>query len=208
MSSELNNNKICSSCGHLNLSDNKFCTGCGKVLGSSEEKKFEVIETLKGSLIGSIICISIFIAFMILVSVVVVIQRTDVWYVLFIIWPIVIGFLIWAACYLEGLSKKRRFTITKNYIEILVPNKPYFKINWSDFDTLQIAKRINQTWIVTSPGPRFVYFKLIFKGSNFEKSFEFESGKDFKSRTRKKIISALGEYTDEMNKKFIGWKKK
>ena len=208
MSSNLSKKKICSFCGYSNRLKDKFCSKCGKELKDIQEKKFEIIESLKGSLYGSIVCIGCFVFFMILVSVMILIQRPDIFYALFIIWPIIIGFLYWASKYLSGLSKLRRFTITKNYIEIDVPNKILFRINWSDFDILEIKKREHVTWIVSSPGPRFVYYNLIFKGKNFEKSYEFESGKDFKSRTRKNIISKLEDCANKLKKEFIPWKKK
>ncbi|MBA7553057.1 hypothetical protein ES705_45642 [subsurface metagenome] len=55
-------------------------------------------------------------------------------------------------------------------------------------------------------GPRFVYFTLIFKGMSYEKNYEFESGKDFKVRTKKKIITALEQYAKKKGKNFTGWK--
>jgi len=55
-------------------------------------------------------------------------------------------------------------------------------------------------------GPRFVYFNLIFKGKNADRSYEFESGKDFKVKSRKKIVIALEQYSKERGKDFTGWK--
>ena len=57
-------------------------------------------------------------------------------------------------------------------------------------------------------GLRFVYFNLIFKGRNVERSYEFESGKDFKVKSRKKIVIALEQYSKERGKDFTGWKRK
>ncbi|GAJ20059.1 unnamed protein product, partial [marine sediment metagenome] len=55
-------------------------------------------------------------------------------------------------------------------------------------------------------GPRFAYFKLIFKGRNVECSYEFESEKDFKVSSRKKILIALEQYSKERGKDFTGWR--
>ncbi|NVM45982.1 MAG: hypothetical protein HWN79_13785 [Candidatus Lokiarchaeota archaeon] len=55
-------------------------------------------------------------------------------------------------------------------------------------------------------GPKFVYFGLIFKGKSSERSYEFESGKDFKVRSRKKIVIALEESSKKRGKDFTGWK--
>jgi hypothetical protein len=55
-------------------------------------------------------------------------------------------------------------------------------------------------------GPRFVYFNLIFKGKNIDRSYEFESGKDFKVRSRKKIVIALEQSSKERGKDFTRWR--
>jgi len=127
-----------------------------------------------------------------------------------IIWPITIGFLVWASCYMKGLTKNRRFTITKDHIEIVVPHKPTFRIEWSDFEAIEITKRESMTAVPTGDGvilgPKFVYFSLIFKGKNADRSYEFESGKDFKVRSRKKLVIALEQHAKERGKEFIGYK--
>jgi len=49
---------------------------------------------------------------------------------------------------------------------------------------------------------------LIFKGRNEEHSYKFESGKDFKMKSRKKILIALEQYSQEKGKDFTGWKRR
>jgi hypothetical protein len=203
--------KKCPQCGKKNKPDDKFCTECGTELKEYSPGDFVIIEHLKGSLYGSIVCLTIFIAFMILVTVAVSSEfgaRAII--PLIIIWPIVIGFMYWASVYLRGLSKIRKFIITQEYIEIIVPHKPYFRVNWSEFDSIEITKRESMTTIPTGDGiiigPRFVYFTLIFKGKSIEESFEFESGKDFKARSKKKILIALQEFAEQKGKNFTGWK--
>ncbi|MFX1304387.1 MAG: zinc ribbon domain-containing protein [Promethearchaeota archaeon] len=203
--------KKCPQCGKINLPDNKFCKECGTELVEYSAEDFVIIEHLKGSLYGSIACLVIFIGFMILVSYAVIseIGATAI-IALLIIWPIVLLFMAWAVLYLRGLSKIRKFIITEEFIEIIVPHKPYFKVNWSDFDSIEITKRESMTAIPTTDriilGPRFVYFTLIFRGTSYEQNYEFESGKDFKSRTRKKILIALEEYATRKGKNFTGWR--
>jgi hypothetical protein len=148
---------------------------------------------------------------MVLVSIVIVWSLGPSGYLSFlIIWPITIGFIVWASCYLKGLSKFRRFTITKDFIEIVVPHKPTFRIKWSEFDSIIISKRESMSAVPTGQGvilgPKFVYFNLIFKGKTSERSYEFESGKDFKVRSRKKLVIALEKSSTERGKDFIGWK--
>ena len=47
---------------------------------------------------------------------------------------------------------------------------------------------------------------MIFRGKNVERSYEFESGKDFKVKSRKKIVVALEKFSKEKGKDFTGWK--
>ncbi len=213
MSVTSNNNKKCPQCGKKNIAEDKICTKCGFELKEYNPGDFVIIEHLKGSLYGSIACLTIFIAFMILVTVAIGSQYgTQAIIPLIIIWPIVIGFMFWASIYLRGLSKIRKFVITAEYIEIIVPHKPYFRVNWSELDSIEVRKRSHQTWAALPGriiiGPRFVYFKLIFEGTNFTQSYEFESGKDFKRSSRKEILIALDEYAQKMNKDYNGPTKK
>ncbi|GAJ03485.1 unnamed protein product, partial [marine sediment metagenome] len=175
--------------------------------------EFQIFENLKVDLYGSIICIIIFVAFMILITVGIISEYGLYGYIsIIVIWPLTIGFLVWARKLLKGLSKFRRFTITNDYIEIIVPHKPAFQIKWSEFDFIEITRRDSMTTIPTGDGiilgPRFVYFNLIFKGRNVERSYEFESGKDFKVKSRKKILIALEQYSKEKGKDFTGWRRK
>ncbi len=203
--------KKCPQCGKINLPDDNFCKDCGFELKEYGPEDFVIIEHLKASLYSSILCIAIFIGFMILISAALISQYLVQAIIPFlIIWPIVIGFMVWATRYLRGLSKIRKFIITDDYIEIVVPHKTNFKVNWSDFDSIEITKRESITTVPTTDavilGPRFVYFTLIFKGMSYEQNYEFESGKDFKVRTKKKIIAALEKYAKEKGKNFTGWK--
>jgi len=177
----------------------------------NQSKKFEIVEALKRELYCGICGIIILVWFMILVSIVVVSGIPDKALVaLLIIWPIVIGVTAWFIYYMRGFSKIRSFTITDQYIEIKVPHKPYFRVNTSEFDSIEITKRESMTSVPTTGvvilGPKFVYFNLIFSRENFKQSYEFESGKDFKVRSRKKILIALEQYAKEKNKNFTGYK--
>jgi len=203
--------KKCPKCGKVNLPDDIFCKECGIKLEEYSPEDFVIIENLKGSLYGSLICIALFIGFMILVTVAIGSQYLAQAIIpMLIIWPIIIGFLFWTSRYLRGLSKTRKFIITDDFIEADVPHKPDFKVNWSDFDSIEITKRESMTAVPTTSGiilgPKFVYFTLIFKGISYEQNFKFESGKDFKVRTRKKILTALEQYAKRKGKSFTGWK--
>ncbi len=201
----------CPKCGKVNLIKNKYCIECGFRFEGNDLVEFQILENLKTSLYSSIICILIFVAFMIFVTVGFIFQFGLYGCIsILVIWPITIGFLVWAKYYFKGLSKDRRFTITKDFIEIIVPLKPAFQIRWSEFDSIEITKRDSMTTIPTGDGiilgPSFVYFTLIFKGKNIDRSYEFESGKDFKVRSRKKIVIALEQSSKERGKDFTRWR--
>ena len=201
----------CPNCGKTNNIKNTYCIDCGFQFEVNNSVEFQIFENLKVDLYGSIICIVIFVAFMILVTVAIISEYGLYGYIsILVIWPLTIGFLFWAKNLLKGLSKFRKFTITKDYIEIIVPHKPAFQITWSEFDSIEITKRESMTRIPTGDGiilgPRFVYFNLIFKGRNVERSYEFESGKDFKMKSRKKILIALEQFYKERGKDFTGWR--
>lgn len=203
----------CPNCGKVNNIKNTYCIECGFQFEGNSSIEFQIIENLKVDLYGSIICIIIFVAFMILITVGIISEYGLYGCIsIVIIWPLTIGFIVWAKRYFKGLSKSRRFTITKDFIEIIVPHKPAFQIKWSEFDSLEITRRDSMTTIPTGGGniygPRFVYFNLIFKGRNEERSYEFESGKDFKVKSRKKIQIALEQYSKDKGKDFTGWKQK
>ena len=202
----------CPNCGKLNKNKNIYCIGCGFQFEGNSSVEFQILENLKVDLYSSIICIIIFVAFMILITVGIISEYGLYGYIsILVIWPLTIGFVVWAKRYFKGLSKFRKFTITNNFIEIIVPHKPAFQIKWSEFDSIEITRRDSMQVIPTQGailGPRFVYFNLIFKGGNVESSYEFESGKDFKMKSRKKILIALERYTKEKGKDFTGWKQK
>ena len=209
----MSSQRSCPKCGKVNKIKNTYCIECGFQFEGKAFIEFQILENLKASLYGSLICISLFVAFMVLVSFVIVWSLGPSGFLSFlIIWPITIGGLVWASCYLKGLTKTRRFTITKDYIEIMIPHKPLFHIDWADFDSIEVNKRDSMAAIPTGDGivlgPKFVYFNLIFRGKNVERSYEFESGKDFKVRSRKKITIALEQHSKDKGKDFTGYKRK
>ncbi len=205
----------CKKCGKVNENKNAYCIECGYQLEGTTSVEFQIIENLKVDLYGSIACLAVFVAFMVLVTVAIISEYGAFGFISIpIIWPLTIGGLIWASCYMKGLSINRRFTITKDSIEVLVPHKPEFRINWSEFDAIEVTKRESMTAVPTPDllilGPKFVYFTLVFRGQNAMRSYEFESGKDFKVRSRKKILFALEKSAKDRGKGFTGyrWKDK
>jgi len=154
MSSQLS----CPNCGKVNNIKNTYCIECGFQFEGNNSVEFQIFENLKVDLYSSIICIIIFVAFMILITVGIISQYGLYGYIsIVVIWPITIGFIVWAKSYFKGLSKFRKFTITNDYIEIIVPHKPAFQIKWSEFDSLEITRRDSMTTIPTGDGNIYLY---------------------------------------------------
>ena len=150
----------CPNCGMVNKSKSDYCTGCGFQFKGDSNIIFQIQENLKADLYGSIVCIVIFVVFMVLVTVGIINEYGLYGYISIpVIWPLTIGFLFWARHYMKGLSKFRRFAITNDYIEFIVPHKPAFRINWTEFDSIEIAKRDSMTALPVGEdiilGPRF-----------------------------------------------------
>jgi hypothetical protein len=101
---------------------------------------------------------------------------------------------------LRGTTKTRTFLITDREIEIFVPTKGFFQIQWSQFDNLEVKKRRTHGVILDTTT---TYYTLVFEGQG-KREFTIESGKDFKVRTVKKILKNLEEFSNRMNKQFFG----
>ena len=126
---------------------------------------------------------------------------------LFLILIMLLYFINWV----NNSAKLRKFSISEDIIEITLPHVSRFHKYWSEFDKIEITKRTSQTGAILPGtiiiGPRFVYFNLIFTGKDFKQAYEFESGKDFKRSSRKKLVFALEEYAEKKNKEYHGPKK-
>lgn len=130
----------CPNCGKVNNIKNIYCIECGFQFEGNNSVEFQIFENLKVDLYSSIICIIIFVAFMILVTVGIISQYGLYGYIsILVIWPLTIGLIVWAKRYFKGLSKFRKFTITNDFIEIIVPHKLAFQIKWSEFDSIEIT---------------------------------------------------------------------
>ena len=172
--------------------------------------KFEVEENLKGSFYCGHCCSSCFVGFMLFISIGFFLRPPPGLdlamfpLVLLIIWPIVILFVVWVGFLLRGTRKTRTFTISNQIISINVPTKKPFQIQWSEFDNLEVKKRTTTGVILDTTT---VYYTLVFEGQG-KREFKIESGKDFKKRTIKRILAALEDFSNKMNKQYFGLKTK
>lgn len=193
---------VCSKCGFNNESESKFCKNCGNPLS---EVSFEIKETLKKTIVSSIICVSIFVFFMILGNIAIFIQIGMVqgFIGMAIIWPITLILIIWITCYLSGGSKGRRFVISHEFILIEIPKRDLFQIFWTQFNSIEIYRRIS-TNIVNA---QTIHYNLIFKMRGIVKSFEIESGREFSRKAIKRIRTKLEEISNNKGIKYIYYKK-
>jgi hypothetical protein len=95
--------------------------------------------------------------------------------------------------FLKGTSKLRKVIINEEYIQILVPPKPIFHINWIEIDRIEVSKQ---------PKTKFFIIKLKFIGKNYDKTFHILGGRDFNIKL-KEILGLLENYAISLNKKFI-----
>ena len=94
--------------------------------------------------------------------------------------------------FLKGASKLRKFIINEEFIQILVPPKPIFQVNWIEIDRIEVSKQ---------PNTKFFIIELKFFGKNYNKSFHILGGRDFNIKL-KEILGLLEKYAIKLNKKF------
>ncbi|MFX1593232.1 MAG: hypothetical protein ACFFCL_11110 [Promethearchaeota archaeon] len=161
--------------------------------------QIEITESVKGLRFVLIPILIVFLLIMIFASigVIIIIGGLIALLALIIIW-IIIGLTMIPIfkVFLHGTSKLRKFIISDNFIQILVPPNPLFQVNWSDFDIieLKIPSKYDKKTVKIH--------ELNFIGENFQQSFKIFYGRDF-YRKFSEIIEILKEYTIKKKKKFI-----
>ena len=192
---------VCSKCGFNNESKSKFCKNCGNPLS---EVVFEVKETLKKTIVSSIICVSIYVFIMILANIAIFIQIGMVqgFIGMAIIWPITLILIIWITCYLSGGSKGRRFVISNEFILIEIPKRELFQILWTSFNSIEIHRRTT----VDLTDATTTYYNLNFKLGDTVNPFEIESGREFSKKALKQIRVKLEEISNKKGVKFTYFK--
>ncbi|MFX0039718.1 MAG: hypothetical protein ACFFCY_12865 [Promethearchaeota archaeon] len=97
-------------------------------------------------------------------------------------------------------GKIRKFSISNKEIELIIPNKAYFKINWTEFSKLEIIlKELNYK--------PFRLYEIHFINQNSEKNV-YLSAFDFHKEKIDQILLLLKEYSLRMKKKFNTFKEK
>jgi len=93
--------------------------------------------------------------------------------------------------------EKRFFLINKEKIQITVPNKEVFRINWDEFDALHIIQKKEPH----GSADYRVYFLYFIKEEN-SRSFKIEAT-DFRRKTVKEIFRELKKFSNQMNKEYM-----
>jgi hypothetical protein len=98
----------------------------------------------------------------------------------------------------------RTFTISDQQIKITFPKKPNFKISWSEFTTVQIYKYNPGYYAAFPVGINLQAYKINFlSNQGLVKETSIELGREFKSRTAKKIRSLIEQYSSRLGKEYI-----
>ena len=98
----------------------------------------------------------------------------------------------------ENPGKIRKFSISNEEIELIVTNKPYFRIFWTEFRELEIImKNLNYK--------PFCVYEIHFINQDSDKSL-YLSVFDFHKEKIDQILLLLKNYATRMNKKFNTFK--
>ncbi|MHA1931314.1 MAG: hypothetical protein ACW96X_02175 [Promethearchaeota archaeon] len=164
----------------------------------NQQKKFEIKEDLKISFYVIIVIIVCFLIFMSILTYNIISDGVPGGTLMLgFIWSVSIVFLIFILFFTRGFTKIRSFIINEDEIKISVPNRPEFRILWSEIEKVQIKKHgFGKTLMI----------ELIFTNKETSLSFRHKPGNDFRVRTNKKIISALENWCEIKGKSFSGYK--
>ena len=124
--------------------------------------------------------------------------------VISIIWIILGPFAIWMYIKIaRGTPELRKFYISDKIIKILIPPRPLFQVEWSNFDKIEVKL---QPYLKVSYKNLKKYInihELNFVGKNYHQSFKILEGRDFNFKFLE-IFNLLEKYALKMNKEFIG----
>ncbi|MFW9943099.1 MAG: hypothetical protein ACFFFT_18825 [Candidatus Thorarchaeota archaeon] len=190
---------VCPVCAKANEHGSKYCVNCGYKF---PQRLLDIADTLESVQTFGIYCVSCVSIFLIIMTFFGFIEFGAGGFIMLIIVVVVIIFMLFYVKRLTpSASKVRRFIVTDDKIEIDVPHKPYFQINWSEFESIEI-NRILRGYAETTR----TFYTFNFIGKN-GKSILLEGGKDFKN-IYKRIIPPLEEIALSKGKRFIGYSKK
>jgi len=116
-----------------------------------------------------------------------------------IIWVVVGLSFFWFYGILKGYTKTRKFKISEIEIAFSIPNKPLFKIKWSEFDSIHInTVRFSDAPGIFGPS---THFELSFVKGDSKRIFEFVTNKHFhKKKVIPQILLNLKRFALNMDK--------
>lgn len=201
MESEKHIQLVCPNCKQLNEQSIDFCSNCGYKFIKESQKLLDVSQTLKSAQTFGICCV-LWASMLLIMFTAFSFIEWGVGGILVLL--ITAGAIFFLVVFLLSLtphaSKVRSFIVTQDKIEISTPNKPFFQINWAEFDTIDIKRR--------TTGYR--QYKRVFYTFNFlgkeTQSIVLESNTDFK-KIHKEIIPTLKELALSKGKEFSGYGK-
>jgi hypothetical protein len=208
MSEIQNAGAICPVCGKENKAEGNFCQFCGGSMGISDFQPFEISQTMSFRKYCFSSCCIIFIGFLFYFSLVI---APSVWggfeaaviaaLFLVLLGGVSIGGLFYILWAYRGSGVRRFFSILPSGIKIVVPRKPVFEVNWSEFDLIQVYKHAGSN---NSTDYR-LYFVL---NDEVRKEFNIEGSMHFSGLNCRTIVSKLQEYAIKMNKQFAKGRRK
>lgn len=117
---------------------------------------------------------------------------------------VILGVIAYLIYHYEGTPKTSRFYISLEAIEVSIPQKGNFKINWSDLNHIYIKKR--KVDIAYSETAQRVFYDLLFTGGALSNTISIESRVDFHRKTIRKIFDLLERFAIKKNKAYHGLK--
>ena len=176
-----------------------------------------ITESVKGGKNVIVILMMCIIGFWIYVSIAIIIGLggIEAFLVLLIIWIIISLFTFFVyRKFLKGTSELRKFIINEKFIQIIVPPKPIFHVNWIQIDKIELSlqpymKYPNiHTNNFTIPSRKYLFInELKFIGKNYNQTFQILGGRDFNIKL-KEIFYLVEKYAIKLNKEFIKSDKK
>lgn len=106
----------------------------------------------------------------------------------------------------KGSGKPRTFLISDEELKFIIPDKPFFQIQWSKIATVQIhkARGFRDFLKFKTRGEHPDLLILDFYATNsLQFSFGIERGVDFHNLTTDRIISLIEQYANRLHKEYI-----
>lgn len=208
MNENLSAQKNCPACGKENQLESKFCKFCGANMVTIDFQTFEISQTMRFRKNSFSICCIIFIVLIFYLSLFVFPNSMEPFQAavassLFIVLLGGVSFisLLYILWLYRDSGFRRIFSISPKGIKIVVPREPIFKVNWSEFDLIQLHK------FSGSHNNKLYRFYFI---SNDEvyKEFLIEGSMHFSGLNCRAIVSQMEQYAAKMNKQFIRGKRR